>query len=64
MFLSLEEKGQAFFYGENISAATVTMKVQLLMIHTTVNTINTVIQNLLSNVKEIWILLGITGKRI
>lgn len=64
MFLSLEEKGHAFFYGENISAATVTMKVQLLMIHTIASTINTVIQNLLSNVKEMWILLGITGKNL
>lgn len=61
-FPSLEEKGHTFFYKENTSAATV--KLQLFMMHTIVNTINTVIWNLLSTVKEMWILLGVIGKRI
>jgi len=55
-FLSLEEKGHAFFYKENTNAATVTMRLQLFMMHTIVNMINTVIWNLLSTVKEMWIL--------
>lgn len=50
-FLSPEEKGHAFLYKENISAATVTVKLQLFMIRTIMNMINTVIWNLLSIVK-------------
>lgn len=63
-FLSLEEIGHAFFFKENISAATVTVKLQLFMMHTIVNTINKVIWNLLCTVKEMWILWGVIGRRI
>lgn len=42
------------FYKENINAAIVTMQLQLLMMHITVNMIHTVIWNLLSTVKEMW----------
>lgn len=51
---SLEEKVHASFYKENISAATVTMQLRLLMMYTIANMIHTVIWNLLSTVKEMW----------
>lgn len=63
-FLPLEKQGYAFFYKDNRSAATVTMKLQLFMMHTIMNTINKVVRSLLSSEKEIWILLNVIGKRI
>lgn len=52
------------FYKENKNAATVTMKLQLFMMYTIMNMINKIVWNLLSTVKEMWILLGVIAKKI
>lgn len=63
LFLFFEEKGHALFYQENKCAATMTMKLQLFTTYTITNVINTIVRNLSTAVKEMWILSGVIAEK-